>query len=234
MYLTAYLIAGGDVLFKALRNILKGEVFDENFLMGLASAGAFAIGEYPEAVMVMVLYQIGEYFQDKAVEKSRNSISELMNIRPDYANIESDGNIIKVSPEKIKIGDIIIVKSGEKIPLDGIVTEGSAVVDTSALTGESRPVELKEGSNALSGCINTNGVIKIRVTKEFGESTVTKILELVEHAASKKQRPRILLQSLHDIILRPLLLVQSFLQFCLRFLQERNSVYGFQEHLLFL
>lgn len=188
VYLAAYLIAGGDVLFKALKNILRGEVFDENFLMGLASAGAFAIGEYPEAVMVMVLYQIGEYLQDKAVEKSRNSISELMNIRPDYANIESGGNIIKVSPEKIKTGDIIIVKSGEKIPLDGIVTGGSAVVDTSALTGESRPVELKEGSNALSGCINTNGVIKIRVTKEFGESTVTKILELVEHAASKKAK----------------------------------------------
>lgn len=188
VYLAAYLIAGGDVLFKALKNILRGEVFDENFLMGLASAGAFGIGEYPEAVMVMVLYQIGEYFQDKAVEKSRNSISELMNIRPDYANIESGGNIIKVSPEKIKTGDIIIVKSGEKIPLDGIVTGGSAVVDTSALTGESRPVELKEGSNALSGCINTNGVIKIRVTKEFGESTVTKILELVEHAASKKAK----------------------------------------------
>lgn len=188
VFFAAYLIAGGDVLLRAIKNILKGEVFDENFLMSLATVGAFAIGEYPEAVMVMVLYQIGEYFQDKAVEKSRGSIAELMDIRPDYANIEIDGRLVKKSPEEINIDDIIIVSTGEKIPLDGIVTEGHAVVDTSALTGESVPRQMNVGDNAVSGFINTNGVIKIKVTKKFGESTVAKILELVEHASSKKAK----------------------------------------------
>lgn len=188
MYLTAYVIAGGNVVLKALKNILKGEVFDENFLMVIATVGAFSIKEYPEAVMVMILYQIGEFLQDKAVEKSRKSISQLMDIRPDYANIEIDGKLVKVNPSEIKTGNIITVKTGEKIPLDGTVIEGQASVDTSALTGESVPRELKTGAQAISGCINTNGLLKIKVEKEFGESTVSKILELVEHAGSKKAK----------------------------------------------
>lgn len=188
LFLAAYIIAGGDVLLTALKNIFRGDVFDENFLMGIATLGAFAIKEYPEAVMVMVLYQIGEYFQHRAVEKSRKSISDLMDIRPDYANIEENGEIIKKSPENIHIGDIIIVKPGEKIPLDGIVIEGKASVDTSALTGESVPKALKSGDNAISGCINANGVLKIKVTKAFGDSTVSKILQLVENAGSKKAK----------------------------------------------
>lgn len=188
LFLAAYLIAGGDVLLTALKNIKKGDFFDENFLMGVATLGAFAIGEYPEAVMVMVLYQIGEYYQHKAVEKSRRSVTELMDIRPDYANIEEGGGLVRKSPEEIKTGDIIVVCAGEKIPLDGVVVEGEASVDTSALTGESVPRNIKEGGNAVSGCINTNGLLKIRVTKEFGESTVSKILELVENASAKKAK----------------------------------------------
>lgn len=188
-FVAAYLIAGWDVLYKAIRNIFKGDFFDENFLMGLATLGAFAINEYPEAVMVMVLYQLGEFLQDIAVEKSKRSITELMDIRPDYANVEENGNqIVKKSPAQVLIGDIIIVKTGEKIPLDGTVIEGKAAVDTSALTGEPVPRELKENDTAISGCINTNGFLKIRVEKEFGESTVSKILELVEHASSKKAK----------------------------------------------
>ena len=188
LFLAAYLIAGGDVLLTALKNIKKGDFFDENFLMGVATLGAFAIGEYPEAVMVMVLYQIGEYYQHKAVEKSRRSVTELMDIRPDYANIEEGGGLVRKSPEEIKTGDIIVVCAGEKIPLDGVVVEGEASVDTSALTGESVPRNIKEGGNAVSGCINTNGLLKIRVTKEFRESTVSKILELVENASAKKAK----------------------------------------------
>ena len=188
-FVIAYLIAGWDVLFKAAKNILKGDFFDENFLMGIATLGAFAIKEYPEAVMVMVLYQLGEFLQDIAVEKSKRSITELMDIRPDYANIvDNNGEIIKKSPSEVSIGDVIIVKTGEKIPLDGTVIEGKAAVDTSALTGESVPRELKENDTAISGCINTNGLLKIRVEKAFGESTVSKILELVEHASSKKAK----------------------------------------------
>ena len=171
-----------------IKNIKKGDFFDENFLMGVATLGAFAIGEYPEAVMVMVLYQIGEYYQHKAVEKSRRSVTELMDIRPDYANIEEGGGLVRKSPEEIKTGDIIVVCAGEKIPLDGVVVEGEASVDTSALTGESVPRNIKEGGNAVSGCINTNGLLKIRVTKEFRESTVSKILELVENASAKKAK----------------------------------------------
>lgn len=188
IYFSAYLIAGGDVVLKAIKHILKGKVFDENFLMVLATVGALAIGEYPEAVMVMVLYQIGEMLQDYAVEKSKKSISSLMNIRPDYANIVINGELIKKNPEDVKIGDTIVVKTGEKIPLDGIVINGHASIDTSALTGESVPKCLKTGDNAISGCINTNGVLTIKVEKEFGESTVSKILELVEHASSKKAK----------------------------------------------
>ncbi len=184
LFLLAYLIAGGDVLLKAAKNIIKGKVFDENFLMSAATVGALAIKEYPEAVMVMVLYQIGEYFQHRAVEKSRHSIAELMDIRPDYANIEGE----KVAPETVKIGDIITVKPGEKIPLDGVVVSGEASVDTSALTGESIPKCVKAGDSVISGCIDCNGVLKIQVTKEYGESTVSKILKLVETASSKKAK----------------------------------------------
>ena len=188
IFLTAYLIAGGEILWKAVKNILRGEIFDENFLMGIATLGAMAIGEYPEAVMVMILYRIGEYFQGLAVKKSRKSITDLMDIRPEHANVEENGIILTKSPEKVKINDIIIVKAGEKIPLDGEIIEGKAILDTSALTGESIPREAQKGDTVLSGCINTNGLIKIRVTKEFTDSTVSKILELVEHASSKKAK----------------------------------------------
>ena len=184
LFILAYLIAGGDVLFKAAKNIVKGKVFDENFLMGTATVGALAIREYPEAVMVMVLYQIGEYFQHRAVEKSRHSIAELMDIRPDYANLDGE----RVAPETVKIGDVITVKPGEKIPLDGVVLSGEASVDTSALTGESVPRGVKVGDSVISGCINRDGLLKIQVTKEFGESTVSKILKLVETSSSKKAK----------------------------------------------
>ena len=219
----AYLIAGYDIIFKALKNIIKGQVFDENFLMGIATIGAIGIKEYPEAVMVMVLYQIGEYLQDKAVEKSQNSITELMDIRPDYANIEKNGDLTKISPYEVKIGDTIIVKTGEKIPLDGIIIDGSATLDTSALTGESRPREVKIGDEAISGCINTNGLLKIRVTKEYGQSTVSKILDLVENASSKKTKtenfitkfakiytPVVVLAALFLAILPPLIFGSNF------------------------
>lgn len=219
----AYLIAGYDIIFKALKNIIKGQVFDENFLMGIATLGAIGIKEYPEAVMVMVLYQIGEYLQDKAVEKSQNSITELMDIRPDYANIEKNGDLTKISPYKVKIGDTIIVKTGEKIPLDGIIIDGTATLDTSALTGESRPREVKIGDEAISGCINTNGLLKIRVTKEYGQSTVSKILDLVENASSKKTKtenfitkfakiytPVVVLAALFLAILPPLIFGSNF------------------------
>ena len=188
IFLAAYLLSGGDVLLRALKNIIKGEVFDENFLMSIATLGAFAIGEYPEAVMVMVLYQTGEYFQHRAVEKSKKSISDLMDIRPDYANLQTIDGLKKVSPSKVNVSDVIVVKTGEKIPLDGFVIEGEAAVDTSALTGESALRALSVDDEALSGCINTNGFLKIKVTKPFGDSTVSKILELVENASSKKAK----------------------------------------------
>ena len=187
-FLVAYIIAGGDVLFSAIKHIVKGKVFDENFLMGIATIGAFAIGEYPEAVMVMLLYQIGEMLQDNAVEKSKQSISSLMNIRPDYANVEINGKLVQKFPEDVKIGEIIKVKTGEKVPLDGIVIDGKASIDTSALTGESVPRNIKTGDKAISGCINTNGLLTIKVEKEYSESTVSKILELVEHASSQKAK----------------------------------------------
>lgn len=188
IYMSAYLIVGIDIVLRAIKNIFKGEIFDENFLMAIATVGAICIGEYPEAVMVMLLYQIGEKLQDNAVEKSKQSISSLMNIRPDYANVEINGELIKKNPENVKIGDIIKVKAGEKIPLDGKIIDGEASIDTSALTGESVPRTVKIGDKAVSGCINTNGVLTIKVEKEFGQSTVSKILELVEHASSKKAK----------------------------------------------
>ena len=188
LFIISYLVVGFEILRKAVRNIFRGKVFDENFLMAVATIGAFAIGEFPEAVAVMLFYQVGELFQSYAVDKSRKSIASLMDIRPDYANIEKDGKIEKVDPDEVKIGDIIIVKTGEKIPLDGVVVEGTSSLDTMALTGESVPRVVKTEDEVLSGCINKDGLLKIRVTKEFGESTVSKILDLVENASSKKSK----------------------------------------------
>ena len=188
LFIISYLVVGFEILKKAVRNIFRGKVFDENFLMTVATIGAFAIGEFPEAVAVMLFYQVGELFQSYAVDKSRKSIASLMDIRPDYANIEKDGKVEKVDPDEVKIGDIIIVKTGEKIPLDGVVVEGTSSLDTMALTGESVPRVVKTEDEVLSGCINKDGLLKIRVTKEFGESTVSKILDLVENASSKKSK----------------------------------------------
>ncbi|WP_346887443.1 heavy metal translocating P-type ATPase [Clostridium sp. UBA1056] len=186
MFLTSYIIVGGDVVMKAVKNIIKGKVFDESFLMGIATIGALLIGDYPEGVAVMLFYQVGELFQSYAVGKSRKSISDLMDIRPDYANVKKGEELIKTDPDEVKVGDIIVIKAGEKVPLDGKVIDGSSMVDTSALTGESVPREVEVGSDILSGCININGVITVEVTKEFEESTVSKILDLVENASSKK------------------------------------------------
>lgn len=186
LFIISYIIVGGDVVKRAVKNISKGQVFDENFLMSIATIGAFFIGEYPEGVAVMLFYQVGELFQSYAVGKSRKSIASLMDIRPDYANVKKGDELVKVDPDEVQIGDIIVIKAGEKIPLDGKVIEGSSMIDTSALTGESVPREVEVGSDILSGCININGVITAEVTKEFGESTVSKILDLVENASSKK------------------------------------------------
>ena len=186
LFIISYIIVGGDVVKRAVKNIFKGQVFDENFLMSIATIGAFFIGEYPEGVAVMLFYQVGELFQSYAVGKSRKSIASLMDIRPDYANVKKGDELVKVDPDEVQIGDIIVIKAGEKIPLDGKVIEGSSMMDTSALTGESVPREVEVGSDILSGCININGVITAEVTKEFGESTVSKILDLVENASSKK------------------------------------------------
>lgn len=188
LFIISYLVVGFEILKKAVRNIFRGKIFDENFLMAVATIGAFAIGEFPEAVAVMLFYQVGELFQSYAVDKSRKSIASLMDIRPDYANIEKDGKVEKVDPDEVKIGDIIIVKTGEKIPLDGVVVDGTSSLDTMALTGESVPRVVKTEDEVLSGCINKDGLLKIRVTKEFGESTVSKILDLVENASSKKSK----------------------------------------------
>ena len=188
IFIVSYLIVGLDILKKAFRNIKKGKVFDENFLMAVATLGAFGIGEFPEAVAVMLFYQIGELFQSYAVDKSRKSISSLMDIRPDFANVIRDGEEIKVNPNEVKIEETIVVKPGEKIPLDGIIIDGNSMLDTMALTGESVPRKAKVGDEVLSGCINQDGLLKIQVTKEFGESTVSKILDLVENASSKKSK----------------------------------------------
>lgn len=182
----AYIIIGYNIVIKAFKNLINGQVFDENFLMSVASIGAFVIGEYPEATGVMLFYTIGEYFQGLAVNKSRNQIQSLLNIKPDYANLKLNDKLIKISPNKIKVGDIIVVKSGEKVPLDGIIIEGSTSLDTSALTGESMPVDKTEGDEILSGSINQTGVISVKVTKIFKESTVSKILYMVEKAANRK------------------------------------------------
>ena len=194
LYLVAYLVIGYDILKKAFKGILNGQVFDENFLMAVATVGAFALaiyeksGDYNEAIAVMLFYQIGELFQSYAVGKSRRNISALMDIRPDYANVERDGKMEKVDPDEVGIGSIIVVQPGEKVPLDGIIVEGNSSLNTSALTGESLPRDAKEGDEIISGCINMTGVLKVQTTKEFGESTVSKILELVENSSSRKSR----------------------------------------------
>ena len=188
LFIISYLIVGLSILKKAVRNIFRGKVFDENFLMAVATLGAFGVGEFPEAVAVMLFYQIGELFQSYAVDKSRKSISSLMDIRPDYANVLRDGKEEKVDPDEVKIGEIIVVKPGEKIPLDGTIIEGTTMLDTKALTGESVPVEAKENDEVLSGSINESGKILVKVSKEYGESTVSKILDLVENASSKKSK----------------------------------------------
>lgn len=186
LFFSSYLLVGGEVLLKAIRNILRGQVFDENFLMAVATVGAFAVGQFPEGVAVMLFYQAGEFMQDLAVNRSRKSISDLMDIRPDYANLIVNNDIQRISPDEVKIGDLILVKPGEKVPLDGIITNGKSMVDTSALTGESVPREVEIGSEVLSGFINKNGILTIKVSKSFGESTVAKILDLVQNASSKK------------------------------------------------
>ena len=193
-YLAAYLVIGYDILRKAGKGILNGRAFDENFLMALATLGAFFLaiwtksGDYVEGIAVMLFYQIGELFQSYAVGKSRKNISALMDIRPDYANIEQDGQLVQVDPDEVAIGTVIVVQPGEKVPIDGVVTEGSSTLNTSALTGESLPRDAREGDEVISGCINMTGVLKIRTTKAFGESTVSKILELVENSSSRKSR----------------------------------------------
>ena len=184
--IVAYIILGWDVVWQAVKNITRGQIFDEHFLMSLSTIGAFAIGEYPEAVAVMLFYQVGEFFQSLAIKRSRKSISDLMDIRPDSATVRRNGELVVVAPETVSIGELIVVKPGEKIPLDGIVTEGESMLDTRALTGESVPRSIRKGEEALSGCVNQSGVLTIKVTKSFGESTVTKIIDLVENASSRK------------------------------------------------
>lgn len=188
VFLASYAIIGWDIIWKALCNIRQGQIFDENFLMMIATVGAFILGEHSEGVAVMLFYQVGEWFQSYAVAKSRKSITSLMDIRPDYANVQRDGKLVQVDPDEVQIGEIITVKPGEKIPIDGIITSGTSTLDTSALTGESLPREAEEGMEVISGCINQTGILTIKTTKEFGESTVAKILDLVENSSEKKAR----------------------------------------------
>jgi Cd2+/Zn2+-exporting ATPase len=223
VFLVVYGIIGGDILLKACRNILNGQVFDENFLMSVATVGAFFLGEYPEGVAVMLFYQVGEWFQSYAVSKSRRSIAELMDIRPDFANVLRDGQLEQVDPDEVKVGDTVVVKPGERIPLDGIVIEGASSIDTSALTGESVPRDIEAGQAIISGCINQTGRLTIEVTKEFGQSTVAKILELVENASDKKSKsenfitkfaryytPVVVIAAVLLAVLPPLLTGQAF------------------------
>ena len=221
-YLTVYAIIGWDIVWKAVRNIAHGQVFDENFLMALATIGAFCLQEFPEAVEVMLFYQVGELFQSYAVGKSRRNISELMDIRPDHANVERDGRLEQVDPDEVEIGTHIIVRPGEKVPIDGVVVEGTSTLDTAALTGESVPRDVCAGEEVVSGCINMSGVLTIRTTREFGESTVSKILDLVENASSRKSRseafitrfarvytPAVCISALALALLPPLVLMLS-------------------------
>ena len=187
-FLVPYAVIGWDVVWRAVRNISHGQVFDENFLMSLATIGAFFTGDYPEAVVVMLFYQVGELFQSYAVGRSRKSIAALMDIRPDFANMEQDGALVRVDPDEVAVGDVIVIKPGEKVPLDGVVLEGSSAVNTAALTGESLPRDVEPGDDVVSGCVNQSGLLRVQVTKAFGESTVAKILNLVENASAKKAR----------------------------------------------
>ncbi|MDR2743345.1 MAG: cadmium-translocating P-type ATPase [Treponema sp.] len=222
VFLVSYLLIGGDVVWLALKNIARGRIFDENFLMSLSTIGAFAIGEYPEAAAVMLFYQVGEAFQSYAVGRSRKSIAALMDIRPDFANLKTETGLRRVSPEEVKVGDLIVVKPGEKIPLDGTVLEGRSVLDTSALTGESLPRDVEKGSEVLSGSVNKNGLLTIEVSKEFGETTVSKILQLVQNAGSRKAKmenfitkfaryytPAVVFAALLLAVLPPLLLPEA-------------------------
>ena len=188
LFMIPYLIIGYDILKKAFKGIMNKQVFDENFLMAVATVGAILLGDYTEGTSVMLFYQIGELFQSYAVGKSRRNISELMDIRPDYANVENDGELEQVDPDEVEIGTVIVVQPGEKVPIDGVITEGTSTLNTSALTGESLPRSAKVGDEVISGCINMTGLLKIRTTKEFGESTVSKILELVENSSSRKSK----------------------------------------------
>ena len=188
LFMIPYLVIGYDILQKAFKGIKNKQVFDENFLMAVATVGAILLGDYSEGVAVMLFYQIGELFQSYAVGKSRRNISELMDIRPDYANIEVDGKLEQVDPDEVEIGTVIVVQPGEKVPIDGVIVEGTSTLNTSALTGESLPRDAKTGDEVISGCINMTGVLKIRTNKEFGESTVSKILELVENSSSRKSK----------------------------------------------
>ncbi len=188
LYLVPYLITGWDVLWKAVRNLKSGQVFDENFLMSVATAGAMAIGEYAEGVAVMLFYQVGELFQSVAVHRSRQSIAQLMDIRPDYANLERDGRLVQVDPEEVQVDDVIVIKAGERVPLDGTVLEGLSTLDTAALTGESLPRDVAPGDQVISGCVNLSGLLHVRVGKPFGQSTVARILDLVENSSEKKAR----------------------------------------------
>ena len=188
LYLIPYAVIGWDVLWRAVKNIRNGQVFDENFLMSIATIGAFGCGEYPEAVFVMLFYQVGELFQSVAVGRSRQSIAALMDIRPDYANMERDGQLVQVDPDEVAVGDTIVIKAGERVPLDGIVTQGNSALDTAALTGESLPRDVAAGDEVISGCVNLSGLLHVRVTRPFGESTVAKILDLVENSSEKKAK----------------------------------------------
>ncbi|MDO5846125.1 MAG: heavy metal translocating P-type ATPase [Methanocorpusculum sp.] len=229
IYLVPYLLAGGDILLTAVRNIGHGRVFDENFLMSVATIGAFALGEYPEAVFVMLFYQVGELFQRYAVNRSRKSIADLMNISPDSANVERGGEVLAVSPDEVSVGETIVVRPGERVPLDGIVVEGASELDTAALTGESVPRAACEGEEVISGCINLTGLLRVRVTKVFSDSTVSRILELVENAASKKAKtenfitsfahwytPLVVTAALTVAVLPPLVLGQPFADWVFR------------------
>lgn len=229
MYLVCYIVVGWDIVWKAVTNILHGQVFDENFLMTIATIGALILGEYSEGVAVMLFYQVGEWFQSYAVSKSRKSIASLMDIRPDYANVERDGKLVSVDPDEVQIGETIVVKPGERVPLDGTVLKGNSAMDTSALTGESMPREIEPGMDVISGCINQTGILTIRTTKEFGESTVAKILDLVENASDKKGKtenfitrfaryytPIVVFAALALAIIPPLITGQEFITWIYR------------------
>lgn len=229
LYLLCYAVIGWDIVWKAITNITHGQIFDENFLMTIATVGALVLGEYSEGVAVMLFYQIGEWFQSYAVSKSRKSITNLMDIRPDYANVERNGELQQVDPEEVKVGNIIIVRPGERIPLDGTILKGTSTLDTSALTGESMPRDVEAGMDVISGCINQTGILHIRTTKEFGESTVSKILDLVENASDKKAKtenfitrfakyytPAVVIGALALAILPPLITGQPFMAWIYR------------------